>query len=386
MNRVLRTPLAGLMVSACLMLGLSLPATSQAQAREGGRGRTSGSVQTDPRPSGSTRSREDKAGARKGRKERAGRDDHGRRSKETRKKVEKRERHRDHDAQRRIVIKEKKRYDRPEPGHHYRPGYGPKHRPHHHPVHIRVDVHWPWEARYKRMWRPRYRYRQVVHLDVRWGRRYRQSRIEVQTYYRHEVRYATSRYAVVDLTIEEVELFHNGRFIGGVHHIPNRLRHLTARIYRDGRVSFDRDVFIVGDPSVGFEMIAASEHRGFVLDTYGPAYEVGRLDLRRGRVHRVDRSRLFDPYAFDGWVPVSLLPEDPSWLYDYGPGAISAYEDDYDYYGYQAPEPGVSLEAGLTFHREKTSRPHTGKERRSLATRFGARVQVQQEREIQRLR
>jgi hypothetical protein len=56
---------------------------------------------------------------------------------------------------------------------------------------------------------------------------------------------------------------------------------------------------------------------------------VGKVDLRRGRVRSIRRSRLFSPVSFDGLVPISLLPDDDR-LWDYGRDVIS---DNFDAYG-----------------------------------------------------
>ena len=282
-----------------------------------------------------------------------------------------------------------------------RPVYRPKHK--HRPnVVIRpnlyVDFHWPWEYRYRRHWRPRYRYRQVVYVEVGWGRKHRTSRVDVQTYYRHSVRYATRDYAEIDIEIEAVEVYEDGRFIGKVHQIPYALGHIRATVYRSGAVDFDRDVFIVGDPYVGFEMISTRHREGYVLDTYSRRddLEAGRLDLRSERVYPVAYSRLFAPNAFDGYVPISLLPEDQAWLYDYGYDAVSAYDREYDYYGdaaYGDDYDGVTVAggAGISFRAEGASgaavvrTPRKRTEDRSFRAESGAQIRLKREMEIERV-
>ena len=76
-----------------------------------------------------------------------------------------------------------------------------------------------------------------------------------------------------------------------------------------------------------------------VLNLYAYTYRshgmrVGVVDLQRQRVIRSSHSRLFDPYDFQGYVPVSLLPENQSWLLDYGNGSFSESYYDYDPYYY----------------------------------------------------
>ncbi|MDX1547240.1 MAG: hypothetical protein R3247_09645, partial [Rhodothermales bacterium] len=202
---------------------------------------------------------------------------------------------------------------------------------------IHVDVHWPWEHRYRHHWRPRYRYRQVVYVDAGWGRRqHRRSEIDVRTFYYHELRHATREYAEVDIFIERVELYADGRYLGEVDRIPDRLSRIRATVHRDGYVEFDRDVSIVGDPRAGFEMISTRAYDGYVLDRYRSGHDLraGVLDLRRGRVVPTSYSRLFDPYDFNGFVPVSLLPHDAGWLLDYGEASFSGAYYDYDPYYY----------------------------------------------------
>lgn len=219
-------------------------------------------------------------------------------------------------------------------GHYY---YHPRypHRKVYYRPRIHIDVRWPWEHRYRHHWSPRYRYRQVVYINVGWGggHRHRDGRIEVETWYRQRVRHADGRYAEVDITLERIDLYRDGRYIGQVDHIPDDLGHIRATIYRSGRVSFSRDVFLLGDPYVGFEMISTRHYDGYVLDKWHRSHDlrVGVLDLRRERVYHARYSRLFNPYDFDGYAPISLLPDDQDLLWDYG--TISYYNDDY-YYEY----------------------------------------------------
>ena len=202
---------------------------------------------------------------------------------------------------------------------------------------IHIDIHWPWVHRHRHGWRPRYQYRQVIYVEAGWGRRQRRSQIDVRTYYYHELRHATPDRAEVDIYVERVELYENGRYLGQVDRVPEQLGRIGATIYRNGRVEFDRDVFIVGDSYAGFEMISTRYYDGFLLDAYRPQHGVraGVLDLRAQRVVPTGHSRLFDPYNFDGYVPVSLVPEDQGWLLDYGPSSFSAgyYDHDPYYYG-----------------------------------------------------
>lgn len=213
-------------------------------------------------------------------------------------------------------------------------------------VHISSHVHlgfrWPWQYRVRHHWRPRYRYRQVIYVNVGWGRNQRQSRIDVRTYYNQRVRHANSEYAEIEIDIDAIELFQDGRFIGYVDKIPSSLREINAVVYANGRVEFDRNVFLVGDTYRGFEMISTRYYDDYLLNAYDRRHDVrvGRLDLRKERVKKIRRSRLFNPYDFNGNVPHSLLPEDDR-LFDYSYEYFSGYYRDgnrgYDsgYFGQQ---------------------------------------------------
>ncbi len=236
-------------------------------------------------------------------------------------------------AGRRVVIPSRRQtYQRPighRARHRYTPAYFRTQWPR-----IHVNIRWPWVVRYQRHWAPTYRYRQVIHVQtVIRGNRY-QSEVEVETVYRHSVRRATDDYAEIDVEIERLELYQDGQYLGYVDDLPSRLRKTRATVYRDGVVEFDRELFLVGDPYVGFEVISTRAYEGYVLDAYhhSDGYYAGRVDLRRNRVKTIRSSRLFKPHRFDGLVPVSLLPRDEGWLGDYGADAISAVVDDYDWY------------------------------------------------------
>jgi hypothetical protein len=203
------------------------------------------------------------------------------------------------------------------------------------------DVRWPWEYRVVRGWKPKYRFRQVVVVDAGWAKRRHRVNIDVRTFYRHDLRHAGRDRAVVDIFLDRIELYANGRFIGAVDRFPGELDHVRATVYDNGRVLFDRSLFLVGDPRVGFEIISTRAYDGYVLDRYDRShgYRAGKLDLRRNRVIPIRRSRHFDPYDFNGYAPISLLPEESGWLLDYGFDSLSGYRfqdyDDWDdeYYG-----------------------------------------------------
>ena len=204
---------------------------------------------------------------------------------------------------------------------------------------IHVDIQWPWVYRHQRKWSPRYRYRQTVFVDVGWSGSHRESRLDLRTYYRHRVIDASPRRAVVDIQIDHIEIYEDGYFIGEVRHIPDELARIRAVVDRRRGVEFDRDVFLLGDPYAGFEMISTRSYDGFVLNKYRRSHgvRVGALDLRRERVVPVRRSKFFDPYDFSGFVPMDLLPQDAGWLIDYGYDSYSGHywgDDDRYYYGF----------------------------------------------------
>jgi len=192
-------------------------------------------------------------------------------------------------------------------------------------------------VRYQRSWSPRYRYRQVVIVHADWNRSQRTSRIEMETTYRHKVRFATDDYAVLDIDIEQIALYDNGRYVGMVDRIPAHLSSIEATVFRNGDIAFDRDIFLVGDRRSGFEIISTPFYDGYAAQgyQYGDDVRVGQVDLRRNRVRSKGYSRLFDTRRWQGYAPISLLPEDEGWLWDFGADAISAAYDDYDaYYGF----------------------------------------------------
>ncbi len=199
--------------------------------------------------------------------------------------------------------------------------------------------------RYERHWAPRYRYRQVVYVQTRWGNRDRASRVELETHYSHELRYADDQRAELDIFVDQIDVYYEGRYLGNVQNVPESLGHVQATVYKEGTVLFDRDIFVLGDPYEGFEVISTRHYEGYVMDDFreSDGYRAGRLDLIRGRVSRISRARLFDPYNASGYYPISVLPENEGWLWDFGADAISAATDDYDYYyGYDSSVRGGS--------------------------------------------
>ncbi len=219
----------------------------------------------------------------------------------------------------------------------HRPGHFHYRRSHVHvSSHITLGITWPWVHKRHRHWSPRYRYRQVVYVNAGYGRRYRRANVDVRTYYRHRVRHATHDYAEIDIEVDEIEIFRSGRFYGKVDRIPGKLRKIRATVWSDGRVEFDRNVFLLGDTESGFEMLSTRYYDDYLLNSYrnGHGMRVGELDLYDERVRSRKRSRLFRYQDFNGHVPISLLPDDDR-LFDYGFGSeYSDYYNDSDYGGY----------------------------------------------------
>ena len=257
-------------------------------------------------------------------------------------------------------------------------------------ISIDIDVVWPWPYRHRRAWTPRYRYRQVVHVRARWGGRRRAARIDVRTRYHHRVRQVNRHRAEVDIYLDAIELYADGRYLGTVDRIPRHLSRVRATLYRNGRAHFDRELFLVGTPHVGFELIATRSYDGYVLGAYhrGDWIEAGELDLYTGEVIPVRRSRLFRPHDFNGFAPISLLPEDLAWRCDVGFEAVSmrpyrksdAYvSDEGYYYGRSSAEHG-----GYDIEEEHEPLRRTRNDTFHLEA--GARVDITREMHIARIR
>ncbi len=186
--------------------------------------------------------------------------------------------------------------------------------------------------------------------------------------------------AELEITIEAIDVFYKGRHLGSVDYVPENLGTIYATVYNDGEIQFDREVFLVGDPYAGFEMISTRYYDGYVFDRYrsSDGYRAGRLDLRTGEVYTIGRSRLFDPDASSGHIPISLLPENEGWLWDYGAEAMSAALDNYDYY-YGSGARGYSPE---TTYR---SDPFRSADEYQFTTGTGTNVYVRKDTEIQRI-
>jgi hypothetical protein len=156
-------------------------------------------------------------------------------------------------------------------------------------------------------------------VDAGWGGRRFRNRVELQTYYKHRILFANDRYSEVEIEIDAIDLYQNGRFLSTVDRIPGNLRKVRAVIHADGRIEFDRNLFLMGDTQSGFELIATRYYADNLFNAYdrGHGFEIGRVDLRRGKVKNARRSRFFDHGRFAGYAPISLLPDDDR-LWDYG--------------------------------------------------------------------
>lgn len=171
-------------------------------------------------------------------------------------------------------------------------------------------------------------------MEKAWNRRTSTSRVELETQYRHRVVYADEHSAELEIRIEQIDMFVEGQFYGSITSIPEEFSTVHAYINENGQVDFDRELFILGDSSSGFELISTRFYDGYVMDEYRESdnYLAARLDFRTGRARSLRRSRLFRPYDARAFVPVSLLPVDQAWLWDSGPESVSADRDNYDYY------------------------------------------------------
>ena len=248
----------------------------------------------------------------------------------------------------------------------------------------------------------------MVYSEVGWGRNRRESRLDLRTYYRHRVRDASALRAVIDIEIDRIEIFEDGFFVGEVRSIPGDLARMRAVVDRRNGIRFDRDVFLLGDPYNGFEIISTRHYDGFILNKYRESHGIraGALDLRRERVVPLRRSRFFDPRDFSGFVPINLLPEDAGWLIDYGYDSYSGHywgDDDRYYYGfsdlndyarpggggvsYSQTEPREST-TGRESHSSRLTPERQALERsldRTFETETGARIRLKSESSIERV-
>ena len=197
-----------------------------------------------------------------------------------------------------------------------------------------IDIVWPWEMRYARAWSPRYRYRQVVYAESGWRGRGWESRYEVVTTYRQRILDASASRARLELLLDDVTLYQDGRYVGRVTRFPYDFERLRATLTRGGRVDFDRDLMVIGDARDGFELVSTRAYGGYAYASWrrGDDVRAAWLDFRSQTATFAGRSRFFDPYDYAGYAPISILPADADWLGDYGLYSASAYP--YVGYGY----------------------------------------------------
>lgn len=196
-------------------------------------------------------------------------------------------------------------------------------------------------------WSPVLRYRQRVRVesDRRYG--YGSSVLDIRTSYRQRVSGGYSSGDRVEVRIERIEVYQDGRYLGYVDYydLPRDFDHVTATRMRNGELRLDDDLLLVGEASVGFELIRFDGN-----DFYGSwrrQYDALSLDLRRSSTRRVGYSRLFDPYAYRGYVPVSIVPDLQDDFYGYNGGYYgqsgSGYgQPGYSRDGYEGPVQGRS--------------------------------------------
>lgn len=202
-------------------------------------------------------------------------------------------------------------------------------------------------------WSPVLRYRQRVRVesDRRYG--YGSSVLDIRTHYRQRTSggYNGER---VDVRIERIEVYQDGRFLGYVDYydLPGDFDHVTATRMRNGELRLDDDLLLVGEASVGFELIRFDGN-----DFYGAwrrQYDALALDLRRSSARRVGYSRLFDPYDYRGYVPVSIVPDFQDDFYGYGQPGYGGYDQGgygqpgYDRGGYEGPTYNRSPRGGTS--------------------------------------
>jgi hypothetical protein len=219
------------------------------------------------------------------------------------------------------------------------------------PVYVRGIDLWPWETRMRRGWTPRYQFRQTVYTEAGWGSRRADSRLEIVTVYRQRLLSAARSRADLEVRIDEIHLYEDGHYLGRINRIPGDMSRMRAVMYRNGRVDFDRTPYIVGNPRDGFEMLMAPYSERHLVEGYVPLNRIrtADLDFRSGRAHPTRYSRLYHPHDFTGMVPIALLPEDGSWLFDYAYDIAGYAPHVRGYVGYR--NPAIRTEMGVHLYR-----------------------------------
>lgn len=198
---------------------------------------------------------------------------------------------------------------------------------------------------------PRFSYRQSVLVESGYGGQRFNNDLEVKTYIRKKVRDVRGDQVEIEFTIDELEIYDRGRFVGTVSNIPNPFRRIRATVFPDGYVEFDRMTYVVGDARSGFELLSTRYAGGDLNQAFGRDVEVGVLDFYKRRVNRVRYSRLYDPSGFRGFVPVELIPDDDYWGFQYISGGYTR-NDDYYYGSYDYYSDDFASDDGYFYRRE----------------------------------
>ena len=194
-------------------------------------------------------------------------------------------------------------------------------------------------------WSPVLRFRQRVRVqsDRSYGYN-RESVLDVRTHYRQRLSgpygggYTGGQ---IDLKIERIEVYQDGRYLGYVdaYDLPGDFDHVRATRARNGELRLDDDLLLVGEASVGFELIRF-DGGGDFYGSWRRQYDALSLDLRRSSARRIGRSRLFDPYDYRGYVPVSIVPDLQDDFYSSGYGGGYGGQPGYDRPDYDRPGTG----------------------------------------------
>ncbi len=186
-------------------------------------------------------------------------------------------------------------------------------------------------------------YKQTVNTRSDYGAGQYNAELEVHTRLKQTIKHVYSDRIKMEFRVEGISLYRGGYFLGEVHGTPRSHGTMKVTLYNDGYVEFDRMVYLVGDEEIGFELISTRYYGGHLLNEYrrGDGLRAAELDFYERRVHTVNRSRVFDPYDFNGLVPIALMPDDEYWGFQYLTGghrfSNDYYTGAYDYYdGYDA--------------------------------------------------
>ena len=204
---------------------------------------------------------------------------------------------------------------------------------------IHIPSYSYYHGNYRRGYTSHFVYKQRIKTQAGYGNQYRNSVLDVRTHLRKKVRYVSGDRVKIEFRIERIEIWDGNYILGEIRHVPSSLGRTEAILYPDGYVEFDRMSYLVGSPESGFELISTRYYGDNLLTAYERThgFRVGILDFYRSRVNKVRYSRLFDPYNFSGLVPISLIPDDDYWGFQYAAGGYQHNDDyyygNYDYYG-----------------------------------------------------